>query len=84
MSCYDFFQDKNSTLILTHRSNLVSYHPSKDFVMFGQDYQTLKNLPMIVKQFINAIIMFDSDYIIIYNTACKYPVEDLSQWNSFG
>ena len=33
VSCYDYIQDENSTLILTCRSKLVSYYLSEGFVI---------------------------------------------------
>ena len=43
------FQYKNSILILTCRSKLVSYYLSKCFVILEQDYQSLKNVPLRFK-----------------------------------
>ena len=46
------------------RSKLVSYYLPKGFVTLDQDYQSLKNVPMRVKQLINAVNMFDSDSLM--------------------
>ena len=67
--CYSFVQYENSTLILTSRRKLVSYHLSKGFVMLDQKYQDLKNVLLIIKQCIPNIDMLDSDPITNFNAA---------------
>ena len=68
-SCYSFFQDKNSTLILTCRRNLVSYYSSKGFLILEVASQALNNVPLIFQKFIHAIKISDSDYIMSCSTA---------------
>ena len=69
MSCYGFVQYENSKLILTCRIKLVSYYLSKGFVIIDRDSQVPKNAPLRVKQCIHAFNIFESDFVMICNTA---------------
>ena len=74
VSCYGFIQDKNSTLLLTCRIKLVSHYLSRGFLIIEQASQALKNFLMIVQNHIHAIIMYDSDSIMI----CSTPIPSVS------
>ena len=45
--------------------------------MLYQDYQFLKNMPLVVKQLIHSVNMFDSDDIMICSTAIPYVANTL-------
>ena len=68
MSCYVFFQYKNSTLIVACRSKLESYYLSKGFVVLGQASQDLNNVPSRIQKLIHAINMLYGDFIMIFST----------------
>ena len=68
LSCNSFIQEKNSTLILTCRSKLVSYYLSKGFVTIEFFSKASKNVPQTVQNSINAINMYESDSIMSYST----------------
>ena len=54
-------QEETSTLILTCRSKLLLYYLSKGFMVLAQDSQSLNNVPLIFKERIHYVNMFDSD-----------------------
>ena len=47
--------------------------------MLSNDYQSLDNLPIIVKQRIHAVNMYDSYYVMTYNTEIPYVANTLKK-----
>ena len=78
--CYGFVKDNNLILILTCRNKLVSNYVSKDSVIIDQDFKALKNVPMCVKQRINAINRFDPDAIMGCSSEITYVEHTLKKF----
>ena len=72
------FQEDTSTLSLTCRSKLVSYYLHKGFVMLERNSQALENLSLGVEQYMNAVNIFDSDYVITCNAAITSVANNLN------
>ena len=59
------------------RINLLPYYLSKVILITKKYYQSLKNVPLRVKNHILAIYMFDSDSIMIYSNPITSVVNTL-------
>ena len=94
--CCGFFQGKNSTLILTCRSKLVSYFLYKVFLIFNHYFQSLKNTTLRVKQHIyvsytlsiSSIVLMTGLIVLLVNVIVlcwvpkKTPIYDGASWVS--
>ena len=47
----------------------MSYYLSKVFVILAHNYQSLEKVPIKFKQCIHDVNIFDSDYVMTYNSA---------------
>ena len=79
VSCYIFVQFENSTLILTCRSKLVSYYPSKGFLILERYSKALKNVPLRVKICINDIKNFDGYFVMSFYTPIPSVTNNLKK-----
>ena len=64
-----------------YRSKLVLYYPSKYFLMLDQDFQSLKKVPLGVKQHIHDFNTFKIDSVMSCNTSIPSVVNTLKNIN---
>ena len=72
-----FIQEHTPANILTFRSKVVLYYPSKGFLMLVHNSQALKNIPTGVKKHIHAVDMHAKDSVITCNTAIPFVSNNL-------
>ena len=63
-SCHGCLNNTNSAVIFSCRSKLVDYYLKKCFVLFENNSNALKNVPLRVKQRINAEHLYTNYFVM--------------------
>ena len=77
MSCHGFTKDNNTTVILTCRSKLVSYHLSKEFLIPENNSDALIDVPKRVNQQISAEDLHPNYDVMACNRAIPFAANNL-------
>ena len=72
ISCDVFVNEKKSTLILSCCRKLVDYYISKGFGFLGNNSNALSDVPLRVKQRINAEVLYKNDLVMACYRATSF------------
>ena len=79
VSCCVFLKEDTPTVIFTCRSKLVSYYPSKGYVMLTNGSKDLEKITTRIKQLIHAVAMNVKDLSITCNVSIHSVANNLKK-----